>query len=88
FDHTVKIMTAAAPPPPSTLEMMENQGFDVTHVYGLTETYGPSVVCAWNEDWDVLPPADRAAVKARQGVRYAMLEGLDVIDPETMQPAP
>jgi fatty-acyl-CoA synthase len=88
FDHTVKIMTAAAPPPPSTLEMMEDQGFDVTHVYGLTETYGPSVVCAWNEDWDGLSPADRAAVKARQGVRYAMLEGLDVIDPETMQSAP
>ena len=85
FDHTVKIMTAAAPPPPSTLEKMEAAGFDVTHVYGLTETYGPSVVCAWHEDWADLPPADRAAVKARQGVRYAMLDGLDVIDPATME---
>ncbi len=88
FAHTVKIMTAAAPPPPSTLEKIEAQGFDVTHVYGLTETYGPSVVCAWHEEWDELPAADRAAVKARQGVRYPMLDGLDVIDPATMQSAP
>ena len=88
FDHQVKVMTAAAPPPPSTLERIEAQGFAVTHVYGLTETYGPSVVCAWHEEWDALPPADRAAVKARQGVRYPMLDGLDVIEPETMQSAP
>lgn len=88
FDHVVKVMTAAAPPPPSTLERIEAQGFAVTHVYGLTETYGPSVVCAWHEEWDALPPADRAAVKARQGVRYPMLDGLDVIDPESMESVP
>jgi fatty-acyl-CoA synthase len=84
FAHTVNIMTAAAPPPPSTLEKMEAAGFRITHAYGLTETYGPSVVCAWNDDWDALSAADRAAMKARQGVRYAMLEGLQVFDPETM----
>ncbi|MCB9928685.1 MAG: acyl-CoA synthetase [Alphaproteobacteria bacterium] len=84
FEHTVKIMTAAAPPPPSTLEKMEAAGFRITHAYGLTETYGPSVVCAWNEDWNGLPAADQAAMKARQGVRYPMLEGLQVFDPETM----
>ncbi len=88
FDHTVKIMTAAAPPPPSTLEKMENAGFRITHAYGLTETYGPSVVCAWNSEWDALSPADQAAMKARQGVRYAMLEGLQVFDPETMAEVP
>ncbi len=88
FDHVVKIMTAAAPPPPSTLEAMEKQGFDVTHVYGLTEVYGPSVICAPQDDWADLPMADRAALKARQGVRYHALEGLDVMEPETMQPVP
>ena len=88
FDHTVKVMTAASPPPPSTLQKMEEAGFDVTHVYGLTETLGPSVVCAAHDAWADLPPADRAAVKARQGVRYPMLEGVDVMEPETMAVAP
>ena len=88
FDHTVKVMTAASPPPPSTLQKMEEAGFDVTHVYGLTETLGPSVVCAAHDNWADLPPADRAAVKARQGVRYPMLEGVDVMEPETMAVAP
>jgi fatty-acyl-CoA synthase len=81
-------MTAAAPPPPSTLEAMEREGFDVLHVYGLTETYGPSVVCAWHDEWDQLTPADKAAVKARQGVRYSVLDDLSVRDPETMSPVP
>ena len=67
---------------------MEEAGFDVTHVYGLTETLGPSVVCAAHDSWADLPPADRAAVKARQGVRYPMLEGVDVMEPETMAAAP
>jgi len=81
-------MTAAAPPPPSTLEAMEREGFDVLHVYGLTETYGPSVVCAWHDEWNELAPADKAAVKARQGVRYAALDDLSVRDPETMEVVP
>jgi fatty-acyl-CoA synthase len=88
FDHVVKVMTAAAPPPPSTLEAMEREGFDVLHVYGLTETYGPSVVCAWHDEWNELAPADKAAVKARQGVRYAALDDLSVRDPETMDVVP
>ncbi len=77
-------MTAGAPPPPTTIEHMENAGFDITHAYGLTETYGPAVVSAWQQDWDALPAGDRAAMKARQGVRYPMLEGLQVFDADTM----
>ena len=88
FAHKVKVMTAAAPPPPSTLQAIEAAGFQVTHVYGLTECYGPTVVCAWNEKWDALPPEEKAAKKARQGVRYPVLEDLTVMDPETMQPVP
>ena len=86
--HRVDVMTAAAPPPAAVLEAMESRGFHVTHVYGLTETYGPAVICAWNAEWDALPAPERAALKARQGVRYHALEGLDVMDPETMQPVP
>jgi len=67
---------------------MEAQGFDITHLYGLTETYGPAVVCAWHDDWDALPADERAAVKSRQGVRYPMLEALSVRDPETMEAVP
>ena len=88
FAHRVQVMTAAAPPPPSTLEGMEAMGFDITHTYGLTECYGPAVVSAWNTDWDALPGAERAAMKARQGVRYPVLEGLTVMDPETMAETP
>ena len=67
---------------------MKDAGFNVTHLYGLTETYGPAVVNDWHADWDELPLAEQAAKKARQGVRYRALEALDVIDPETMQPVP
>ena len=88
FDHKVRAMTAAAPPPASVLASMEEEGFDVTHVYGLTETYGPAVMCAWKDRWSELSPADRAQQKSRQGVTYHVLEGLDVIDPETMKPVP
>ena len=82
----VEIMTAAAPPPPAVLEAIERQGFHVTHVYGLTEVYGPSVVCDWHDEWSALPSGERAALKARQGVRYPVLDGLMVADPRTLEP--
>jgi fatty-acyl-CoA synthase len=84
----VAFFTAAAPPPEAVLAGMREAGFAVTHLYGLTESYGPAVVNAWHADWDALPPEEQAAKKARQGVRYPVLEGLDVRDPETMEPVP
>ena len=86
--HPVKVMTAAAAPPPAILEAMARLDFEVTHVYGLTEVYGPAVVCSWHEEWNDLSITEQAEVKARQGVRYPMLEELVVMDPETMQPVP
>ncbi len=86
--HVVRFLTAAAPPPEAVLAAMKQAGFDVTHLYGLTEVYGPAVVNEWHEDWDRLDSAEYAARKARQGVRYPVLEALDVLDPETMQPVP
>ncbi|MCT4654602.1 MAG: acyl-CoA synthetase [Cohaesibacter sp.] len=86
--HTVEFITAAAPPPESILAGMAEAGFNVTHVYGLTETYGPSVVNEWKEEWSGLDSANQAARKARQGVRYPALEGLTVLDPKTMEPVP
>jgi fatty-acyl-CoA synthase len=88
FDQTVQFFTAAAPPPEKLLADMKTAGFEVTHLYGLTETYGPAVVNDWHMEWSDLPPAEQARLKSRQGVRYLPLEGLDVIDPETMQPVP
>jgi fatty-acyl-CoA synthase len=88
LDHRVQFFTAAAPPPESVLASMDAAGFDVTHLYGLTETYGPAVVNEWHTDWSNLPAAEQARLKARQGVRYLPLEQLDVLDPETMQPVP
>ena len=88
LDHAVEFFTAAAPPPESVLAAMAENGFNVTHLYGLTETYGPAVVNEWKAEWDDLPAAERAARKARQGVRYTALEDLTVMDPETMQPVP
>jgi fatty-acyl-CoA synthase len=86
--HTVQFVTAAAPPPEAVLAAMKASGFNVTHVYGLTECYGPAVVNDWHAEWDALPAAEQAAKKARQGVRYPCLERLDVLDPETLEPVP
>ena len=87
--HQVNVMTAGAAPPAAVIEGMEAMGMSVTHVYGLTETYGPVTLCAWQgERWDDLSPSERAALKARQGVRGHMLEGLMVADPETLVPVP
>ena len=86
--HTVEIMTAAAPPPPTVIAQMEEAGFNVTHVYGLTEVYGPAVVCQWQEAWSEKDKTAQAQLKGRQGVRYHMLEGLMVADPETLEPVP
>ena len=88
FSHPVNVMTAAAPPPAAVLERMEQEGFKVTHVYGLTETYGPAVICAWKNEWDGLAMAEQAERKSRQGVRYHVLDTLEVMDPETMAPVP
>lgn len=84
----VKVATAGAAPPAAIIAGMEGLGFDVTHIYGLTETYGPAVVCSWHEEWNNLPLAERARLKARQGVRYQVLEALSVMDPTTMKPVP
>jgi fatty-acyl-CoA synthase len=88
IEHTINFMTAGAAPPPAILEVMATLGIKVTHAYGLTEVYGPAVVCSWRDAWDELPMAEQAEIKSRQGVRYPMLEELLVVDPETMQPVP
>jgi len=88
FPQAVTFNTAAAPPPEAVLSGMADAGFAVTHLYGLTETYGPAVVNEWHGGWDDLEKAERSAKKARQGVRYAALEGLTVMDPETMRTTP
>jgi fatty-acyl-CoA synthase len=84
----VRMMTAGAAPPAAVIEGMEKLGFRITHVYGLTETYGPATVCAWHEEWDALPQEQISARKARQGVTYHVLEGLTVANAETLQPTP
>ncbi len=88
FPQLVTFNTAAAPPPEAVLSGMAEAGFAVNHLYGLTETYGPAVVNEWHGEWDAMPAAERSAKKARQGVRYAALEGLTVMDPQTMVETP
>ncbi len=88
FPQTVTFNTAAAPPPEAVLSGMADAGFAVTHLYGLTETYGPAVVNEWKGEWDALDKGPRTAKKARQGVRYAALEALTVRDPETLAEVP
>lgn len=88
LNRVVEIMTAAAPPPANVLLGIEALGFHITHTYGLTETYGPAVMCAWQSEWNALPEDEQARLKSRQGVRYQVLDELDVMDPETMQSVP
>ncbi len=88
FDHVVEVATGGASPPSAVIEAMERMGFRVTHLYGLTESYGPSTVCAWQQEWGVLPIAERAARMARQGVAYPTLDRQRVVDPQTMTDVP
>ena len=88
FSQKVEMMTAAAPPPASVIERMEGMGIKITHVYGLTEVYGPAVVCDWQSTWNDLPIPEQAKLKARQGVKYPVLEDLIVADPQTLEPVP
>jgi fatty-acyl-CoA synthase len=86
LDRRIEMMTAGAAPPAAVIEGMEALGFHITHVYGLTEVYGPAVVCAWHDEWDELPAGERARLKARQGVTYPVLEELTVADPASLAP--
>ncbi|MDO8789816.1 MAG: acyl-CoA synthetase [Sulfuritalea sp.] len=88
INHKVSALVAAAPPPAAVIEGMGKIGFDITHVYGLTETYGPAAVCAKHEEWLSLPLDEQVRLNGRQGVRYHCQEGITVMDPETMQPVP
>ncbi len=88
FDHVVEAATGGAAPPSAVIEAMERMGFRVTHLYGLTESYGPSTVCAWQEEWDGLPVDERAGHMARQGVAGLTLGGQRVVDPATMADVP
>src|SRR5947209_8328115 len=86
LDRRIEMMTAGAPPPAAVIEGMEALGFHITHVSGMTEVHGPSVGCAWHDEWDALPAPERARLKARQGVTYPVLEELTVADPVTFTP--
>ena len=88
FDHVVEVATGGAAPPSAVIEAMERMGFRVTHLYGLTESYGPSTVCAWQGEWAGLPLAERSARMARQGVGYLTLDRQRVVDPQSMTDVP
>jgi len=88
FDRRIEVATGGAAPPSAVIEAMESMGFHVTHLYGLTESYGPATLCAWQEEWDGLDLNARSKLMARQGVRYTTLEGLQVADPQTHEPVP
>ncbi len=88
FDHTVEVATGGAAPPSAIIEAMESMGFRVTHLYGLTESYGPATLCAWQDEWDELDLTARAKLMARQGVHYPTLAGMQIGDPETSKPVP
>ena len=88
WEQKVSMMTAGAAPPAAVIGAMEALGIEVIHVYGLTEVYGPCVVCAWHPEWDALPDGEKATLKARQGVPYEVQEGLMVADPESLAPVP
>jgi len=88
IEHTVRVMVAGAAPPAAMIEGMERLGFDLTHVYGLTETYGPAAVCAKHASWLSLPIGERAELNSRQGVRYHLQDAVAVLDPRTLQPVP
>jgi fatty-acyl-CoA synthase len=88
FDHVVEASTGGAAPPSSVIEAMERMGFRVTHLYGLTESYGPTTVCAWQEEWDALPLGERAGKMARQGVQTITLDRQRVVDPATLRDVP
>ncbi|WP_312528858.1 acyl-CoA synthetase [Paracoccus sp. (in: a-proteobacteria)] len=88
FDHQIKAMTAGAAPPAAVIAAMERMGIEVTHVYGLTETYGPAVICAWKSEWNAASGEERAKLKARQGVKNLVLGELMIADPATQEPVP
>jgi len=88
FDHGVEVMTGGAAPPAPVIAQLETLGIKVTHLYGLTETYGPSVSCAWHDEWDRLPAPERARLKSRVGVKNAVVEDVAVLRPETLEPVP
>ena len=86
YTQQVYVVTAGAPPPAATLEAVQKMGFDVTHVYGLTETYGHISLCAWQDEWNELSVEEQSKLRSRQGVKFPMMDGLAIMDPETMEP--
>ena len=85
YSQTVNVVTAGAPPPAATLEAVQKMGFNVDHVYGLTETYGHVSVCAWQDEWNELSLEEQSKLRSMQGVKFPMMEGLTVMNPETME---